>query len=151
MNEIEQFFLSFIHEHKLDPKTTYVSSFHFELNEYLANELLRLVLIGQKRATASSYLSFELSGEKLPKVGDYHIITDFNGVPRCVIQTTHITIMPFKDLTFDIVKREGEDVDLLSWRRGHEKFFTAEGKLLGYTFSDNMLVVFEDFKVVFQK
>lgn len=47
MHEIEQFFLSFIDEQKLDPKTTYVSSFHFELNEYLANELLKLVLIGQ--------------------------------------------------------------------------------------------------------
>lgn len=151
MHEIEQFFLSFIHAHKLDPKTKYVSSFHFELSEYLANELLRLVLIGQKRATASSYVGYELSGEELPKVGDYNIVTDFNGVPRCVIQTTQITIMPFKDLTFDIVKREGEDDDLSSWRRGHEKFFTAEGKSLGYTFSDDMLVVFEDFEVVFQK
>lgn len=59
--------------------------------------------------------------------------------------------MPFKDLTFDIVKCEGEDDDLLSWRIGHEKFFIAEGKSLGYTFSDDMHVVFEDFEVVFQK
>lgn len=62
-----------------------------------------------------------------------------------------MTLLPFKDLTFDIVKREGEDDTLESWQKGHEKFFTAEGFDMVYSFTKEMLVVFEDFEVVYQE
>lgn len=151
MNKIQAFFSRFLDLTKRDANTHYVDVYHFELNEYLANELLRLVLIGQKKATASSYESFRLGKEALPKIGDLNIITDFVGNPRCVVETKQITIMPFMNYTYDIVKREGEDDNLESWRQGHIRFFTAEGKDLGYTFGEDMLVVFEDFEVVYQE
>lgn len=151
MNKLDIFWQNFLKDTNRDQNTKYVSSFHFELNEYLATELLRLVLIGQKRATASSYHSYQIEGNPLPKIGDLNIITDFDGNPKGVIETTQITILPFKDLTFDIVKREGEDDTLESWQKGHIKFFEAEGKELGYTFTWDMKVVFEDFKLVYQK
>lgn len=151
MNNIQTFFNRFIEHTHRDPNARYVDVYHFELNEYWANELLRLVLIGQKKATASSYDSFKLGNETLSQKGDLNIITDFAGNPRCVVETKQITIMPFKDFTYDIVKREGEDDNLESWRQGHIRFFTAEGKALGYTFSEDMLVVFEDFEVVYQE
>lgn len=56
-----------------------------------ANELLRLVLIGKKRATASSLLKYELDGQPIPRVGDLSIVTDWEGIPRCVIETTEVT------------------------------------------------------------
>ena len=76
-------------------------------------------------------------------------MTDFDGNPRCIIETQMITIMPFKDFTFDIIKREGEDDCLETWVTNHKKFFTIEGDEMGFTFSEDMLVVFEDFKVVY--
>ena len=88
--------------------------FHFELTEKVANELLRLVLIGQKKATASSLWSYEIRGEKLPKVGDLSVVTDWEGSPKCVIETTSVAIIPFSEITYDICKREGED----NWNHG---------------------------------
>lgn len=151
MDKINEFFTRFIQKTHRDKNTTYMDVYHFELTEYWANELLRLVLIGQKKATSSSYDAFIIENEPLPKVGDLSIITDFAGNPRCVVETKQITILPFKDFTFDIVKREGEDDHLESWQNGHTKFFTNEGKKLGYTFSEDMKVVFEDFEVVYQE
>ena len=118
--------------------------FHFELTEKVANELLRLVLIGQKKATASSLWSYEIRGEKLPKVGDLSVVTDWEGSPKCVIETTSVAIIPFSEITYDICKREGEDNSLESWRKGHIKYFTEEGKHTGYDFKEDMPVVFED-------
>lgn len=149
MDKIKAFWETFLFDNQLDKHMTYASVFHFELTEYWANELLRLVLIDQKKATASSLNSYQINGEKLPQIGDFNIITDFNGNPKAIIQTTKVTILPFKDLTFDIVKREGEDDTLESWQKGHMKFFEAEGKAMGYTFSDDMDVVFEDFKLIY--
>lgn len=147
----EGFWAGFLRETGRDTDTRYFECFHFEMSEKWANELLRLVLIGQKRATASSLWAFEKEGGRLPGAGDLSIVTDWEGNPRCVIQTTAVTVMPFRDITFDICRREGEDDDLESWRRGHTRFFTEEGKELGYAFSEDMPVVFEDFEVVYVK
>lgn len=147
---IEEFWKSFIDKNKLPCSTSYISSLHFELTEKWANELLRLVLIGQKKATSSAYISFELENERVPEAGDYSIVTDWLGVPRCVIKTTAVKVLPYKDITLEICSREGEDDSLESWRKGHERFFIEDGKELGYKFSDELLVLFEDFEVVFK-
>lgn len=110
-----------------------------------------MVLSGKKQATASSLLSYEIEGCRIPQIGDYSIVTDWKGNPRCVIETTNVIILPFNQITFDICKREGEDDTLESWQKGHRNFFMEDGKKLGYEFSENMPVVFEDFKVVFSK
>ena len=149
--KVKDFWSSFLLEAGKDANTQYIECFHFELTEKLADKLLDLVLSGQKRATASSFHAFEIEEDRLPQVGDYSIITDWAGTPRCVIETTAVTILPFKEITYEICKREGEDDTLESWRDGHIRFFIEDGKELGYTFSEDMPVVFEDFKVVFVK
>lgn len=148
--KIDIFWKQFLMKTGRNENSKYLDVFHFELTEKFANELLRLVLIGQKKATASSLLSYEMEGERLPVVGDLSIVTDWEGVPKCVIETTVITIIPFSDITYDICKREGEDDTLESWRTGHIHFFKEEGKELGYEFTENMPVVFEDFEVVYK-
>ena len=148
--KVDLFWNEFLKETKRPDTTKYLDIFHFEISEKLANELLHLVLIGQKKATASSFWGYELEGENIPKVGDLSIVTDWEGVPRCVIETIAIAVIPFSDITYDICKREGEDDTLESWRAGHIRFFKEEGSEIGYEFRDDMPVVFEDFEVVYQ-
>ena len=148
---IGEFWLEFLQKTGKDPKIPYLESFHFDLNEKSANELLELVLAGKKRATASSLLAYEKENCRVPQVGDFSIVTDWDNNPRCVIETTAVTIYKFKEITFDICKREGEDECLETWQRGHAGYFTQDGKALGYEFSEDMPVVFEDFEVVYSK
>ena len=150
MSKIDAFFERF----KLkinDQHATFKEAFFFDLTKDVADYLLNLVLEGQKRATASSLYAYQIEKEELPKIGEYSIVTDFDGHPYAVIQTKAITILPFNEMTYDICKREGEDDTLSSWQQSHQHFFTEEGKLLGYSFSEDMLVVFEDFEVVYQE
>ena len=125
-----------------------LEKWHFELTEEACGRLLELVLAGKKRATSSSLEAFALSGEKLPKEGEMSVITDWDGNPRCVIRTVRVRILPYKHVTFEMAKLEGEDETLGSWRRNHERFFREEGEALGYRFSDDMQVVFEEFEAV---
>ena len=130
------------------PNIDELEHWHFELTESASNHLLDLVLAGKKRATSSSLLSFKLSGEEVPKEGDLSVITNWEGVPRCVVVTTTVRVMRYGDITFDIAKLEGEDDSLESWRASHERFFREEGAELGYSFSEDLDVVFEEFVVV---
>ncbi|NLO84888.1 MAG: ASCH domain-containing protein [Clostridiales bacterium] len=147
---IGEFWLIYITEARLSEGTKYIDSFHFGSDEKLANELLALVLIGQKQATTSCLKAYEIEGDELPKVGGYSIVTDWDGTPKCVIQTTQVTLLSLRDMTFDICKREGEDECLQTWREAHIPSFTQEGVELGYEFTEDQMVVFEDFKLVYQ-
>ena len=125
-----------------------LEKWHFEMNEKACNYLLDLVLKGKKSATSSSLDGYKCSEEEIPKVGDLSVITDWNGNPGCIIRTTNVLVIPFKDITFEIAKKEGEDDNLDSWRKNHIEFFKEEGKELGYQFNENMKVVFEEFEVI---
>ncbi len=151
MSEIELFWERFLQSTNRPKETKYLSSFHFEMTEKWANILLNMVLEGKKKATCSSLASFDFEGIDKPQVGDLNIVTDWSGKPRCIIETTNVTILPYKDMTYDICKREGEDDNLESWQEGHKRFFIAEGKEMGYSFSEDLLMVFEDFEVVYRE
>lgn len=121
---------------------------HFGMTEEMANGLLELVLAGKKRATASSLLGYEVEGEPVPAAGERSVITDWEGTPACVIETVRVRVIPFCDVTFDIAKLEGEDDTLASWQENHRCFFAEEGGEIGYTFTETMPVVFEEFEVI---
>ena len=103
---VQAFWEAFLQETDRPADTPCLESFHFDLTEKWANELLRLVLEGKKRATSSSLTCYEL---------------------------------------------EGEDDCLDSWRRSHINFFTAEGHEAGYVFTEDMPVIFEQFRVIYAK
>lgn len=148
--KIESFWQKFLAETGRDINTKYYEAFYFGDSEALANELLALILEGKKTATSSSLWAYEVEGEELPKVGGLSVVTDWDGNPHCVIETVAATLLPFSEMTFEICKREGEDETLESWRDGHIRFFTDEGEEVGYTFSEEMPILFEDFEVIYK-
>lgn len=127
---------------------TGLERWHFAMSEEMANALLRLVLTGKKRATASALPGYALSSEDIPQAGEMSVITWWDGTPACVVRTTRVSIIPYREITFDIARLEGEDNDLASWQRHHQSFFAAEGAELGYIFTEDMPIVFEEFEVI---
>lgn len=126
------------------------TSWYFGADQKTADELAELVLNGTKRATASLYESYIFEKEPIPKVGDYSVITNWEGEGKCIIQTTAINICPFKDVTEAFARREGEgDKSLDYWRDVHRHFFSLECDDMSKTFDEDMLVICEEFEVVY--
>ena len=73
-------------------------SWHFCSNEKDANELVELVLEGPKRGTASLHKLYELENESVPTVGGHSVLTDWEGVAKCIIKDVNVTILPFKEI-----------------------------------------------------
>ena len=78
---IEAFWKEFLAASGLPPETAYKEAFSFETSEYWANELLRLVLAGKKRATSSSLPAYEKEGEALPQPGVSCAIPGYSWAP----------------------------------------------------------------------
>src|SRR4051812_45021285 len=60
----------------------------------MATELALLVVRGTKRATASLVRDYADERLPLPAVGDFVVVVDGDGTPRCVWRTTEIEIKP---------------------------------------------------------
>jgi len=112
--------------------------------------LAGLVKKGIKKATASLHCLYEIENEPIPGVGDYIIIINWTGMAQCIIQIINVNIIPFKEVTEEFAAKEGEgDKTLSFWRKVHRKFFTLELKEYSKKFSEDMLMVCEEFEVVY--
>ncbi len=126
------------------------STWYFGSNKKEAAELAELVKKGTKRGTTSLYYWYEYEKEPLPLPGEYSVIVNWEGEAQCIIKTTKVTLLPFKDVTEELAKIEGEgDKSLEHWRDVHIRFFTEEMKDEVKQFTEDMIVVFEEFELVF--
>jgi len=118
----------------------------------MARELDELVLQGKKTATASLVEENKLNPESAPVPNGYSVVTDFEGNPRCGIQTTEIRHLPFDEVDAEFAFDEGEgDQTLADWRDGHWRYFSKEAKELKIEFDEKSPITCERFKLLFPK
>ena len=130
------------------PRATY-SSWHFCDNQADADELAELVRVGRKRATSGAFWSYAADKEPLPRVGDFSVITDWQGDAQCVIRTTVVEVVPFEAVSAEFAAAEGEgDGSLEQWREAHWAAFERELARGGRSPQLDMPVVCERFDVV---
>ena len=108
-----------------------------------ADYLAELVLMGQKTATSSAF-------EPLPKENELSVILDSKENAICIIETTKVEVIPFKEVSEDHAYKEGEgDRTLAYWQKLHENLFSNWLHEVGLHFSQDSLVVLEEFRVVY--
>ena len=114
------------------------------------DQLADLVKRGIKTATSSAYPLYGLEGEALPEAGEYSVILNSEEEGICVIRTTNVSIVPFREVDELHAYKEGEgDRSLQYWRTVHEDFFTKCMREAGLQFEESMNVVCEEFEVVY--
>lgn len=114
----------------------------------MADELIALILAGEKRATCALKRWYEEGGGpgRLPRVGDLSLALDGSGAPRAVIRTTEVRVGPVSSVDAAFAHDEGEgDKSLEYWLRAHRAFFRREAAREGFEYSDDMDAVFERF------
>ena len=113
--------------------------------------LAELVAKGVKTATASAYDEYVHYEEELPKVGDLDVVLDGQGQAVAIIETTKVTVIPFREVSADHAYKEGEgDRSLAYWRQVHEELFTKWLADIGLSFSPASKVVLEEFQLVYK-
>ena len=115
----------------------------------LADELLRAVLEGTKRATSELADEYLAAGDSLPRIGSHWIACDGAGAPRVVLRTVELRLGPFSSVDEGIARDEGEDDrSLASWQAGHRKYWTRIRARRGLEWTETDEIVFERFRVV---
>lgn len=147
----EKFWLEACATCGIDPATDYQVWF-FGNSEQQARELAELVIAGTKTATASVVEFNDQHPEVAPISDGFSVVTDFFGEPMCVIQTTEIRHLPFREVDAAFAYDEGEgDRTLEDWRQGHWAYFSREGIDSGYSFDERTLICCERFRLIFPR
>lgn len=115
-----------------------------------ADYLAELVLMGQKTATSSAFDLYAVGNEPLPKENELSVILDSKENAICIIETTKVEVIPFKEVSKDHAYKEGEgDRGLSYWQELHEELFSKCLHETGMTFSDERLIVSVEVRVVY--
>ena len=148
----EAFWQRYLATSGLDEGTRFIDLASFGDSVELADELLALVLIGRKRATAGSVAEYELDGIAIPQAGDRWIACDGQGVPRVVIEITEVRVGPLSSVDEQFAWDEGEgDRTRDDWLRGHTEYFRRTHADAGLDFHPDIPVAFERFEVAYRE
>lgn len=148
MNTIKNYWENYATKHNL-PLTLPDYWMFGDGSETMGDELGELVIRGLKTGTCSAQCTYELENEPIQQVGQYDIVLDGSNQPLAIIQYTKIEILPMNEVSEEFAISEGEgDLTYDYWYREHEKFFRWELEQYGLTFTPEMLLVCQNFKVV---
>jgi uncharacterized protein YhfF len=121
----------------------------------LRDRLVQAILDGEKTATSSLLLEYELDpDETLPVVGERSVVVDSAGRPVAVIETTAVAIVPLGEIDLGFARDEGEGFESVAdWRQAHVRFWESDElrAALGipdFRPDDGTLVVAERFRLV---
>ena len=130
---------------------TSFSADYYCADEYNANLCAQLILKGEKKASCSLEYWYSHEGEIMPVVGHLQVVTDWHGEPVCIVELTSVSLCRYNQVTAEFAAAEGEgDKTLEWWREAHWNFFSRECEELKITPNEDMMLVLERFKVVYQ-
>ena len=128
-------------------------SWYFHNNEKDANRLVELIVSGKKRAGSGLYSWYEEANADLPKVRTKHIITDFDGKARAIIEIIKVDTIPFNQISKDYAEMDmGTKIEpLKKWKKAHWDFFASAMEESGEKPTEEMLIVCEKFETIWTK
>ncbi|MBC2838399.1 ASCH domain-containing protein [Robiginitalea sp. SC105] len=116
-----------------------------------ADRNLKLICNGNKRSYSHSLLGIQHRGESLPQIGDFTILTDWEGNAKCILRTVAVRLKPFFSISSSYAKLEGEgDGSLEQWKEAHWESFARELAPFGRVPRESMIVVCEVFEKVYE-
>lgn len=124
-------------------------SYFFCNNKKDADDCADLVVQRIKQATSTSVWWFEKNSEKLPRIGDIAIVTNWDGCPKAIVRTTRVEVLKFKDTTPEYAYIEGEgDRSLQYWKKVHWDYYESEMKEFGEYPFEEMEIICEYFETI---
>jgi len=115
----------------------------------IPDELAKMVVVGRKTTTTSTYAGYEARNESIPHIGKCSIILDSKDKPVGIIEVINVKVMPMNEVPMGHRANEGDcGADGELWWDVHEEYFTSILAERGEAFSEDMLVVCEEFKLI---
>lgn len=130
------------------PKKPFVEA-AFAGGRHCTDKLISLYFQGKKTAGSSMVKDFITMGDPLPKVGNYWILLDSRGRPRCLVKTIKTEINIFGKIPRAVARAEGEgDLSVAHWKKVHRKAYLPFAAQWGIDDFEKAEVITEHFEIL---
>jgi len=107
MEDIYQDFWGAFLEQTGRPETTVMTDVtYFGGSEEESVTVLEQLLSGEKTAVGHCIPAYLAAKRRMPRIGDYTMVTDYYGNPCCILFTSDVTIAPMSEIPEDLRRRE---------------------------------------------
>ena len=125
---------------------------HYGNSRAIGDAIIPLVRDGEKTGTFSLAAEFDGKPDDAPSVGDYYVVTDFDGDPALLFRITEIEHVPFVGINATHVQVEGPAARTVEvWRKIHWDYWGSILRARGSEPSEDMPVIFQRFKLLFAR
>jgi uncharacterized protein YhfF len=115
----------------------------------LADMLIGLIASGEKTGTFSLPAEFRDTPAAAPVVGDYYVVTRFDGRPALLYRVTEVETLPFAAIGERHVAVEGPTLrEVEAWARYHWDYWTAVLARRGESPTPTMPIIFQRFTLI---
>ncbi|PIB28586.1 ASCH domain-containing protein [Maribacter sp. 4G9] len=123
---------------------------HFWDNKEDADYSAELVKKGAKKAVTDSLLGLQYRNQPLPKMGDFKVVTNWEGEAQCIIKLTSVKLKPYFSIDGAYAQLEGEgDKSLDNWKKTHWDYYTRELEPFERVPRESMILVCQEFERIF--
>jgi uncharacterized protein YhfF len=114
----------------------------------LCERLTGFIIGRQKTGVFSQPEDFE--DGRLPRAGEYAVLVDFSGEPRCLIRYDDCVVLPFSAVGPEHLAVETAALrDVAAWRKLHRDYWAPVFAARGAAFADDLPIVFQRFTVLY--
>lgn len=145
----EDFWAAFLEETGT-PETTFLENYtYFGDSEEASVDALEQFLSGERTAVSHCVSAYLATKQRMPRIGDYTMVTDFYGNPGCILHTLDVTIAPMSELSKTLIEQECPGVERESWLQDRRKEYTALAERFGFHYNDDLPVLMETVELVY--
>lgn len=132
------------------PENTYMDRCtYFGGSEEESVEILEQLLRGEKTAISHCVSQYIVKKQRMPRLGDHIMVTDFYGNPCCILKTVGVTIEPLPQLPRELMVQEKPGITAEVWLSDKQAEFEALAKKHGFHYHPELPVLMETVAVVY--
>ena len=132
------------------PETTVMTDVtYFGASEEESVAVLEQLLAGEKTAVGHCIPSYLATRRRMPRIGDYTMVTDFYGNPCCIFHTVDVTIAPMPEIPEPLRRKESPLLTPEEWLTRKQEECRELAKKTKFHYHDEIPLLLETVELVF--
>ena len=150
MEDIYQDFWGAFLEQTGRPETTVMTDVtYFGGSEEESVTVLEQLLSGEKTAVGHCIPAYLAAKRRMPRIGDYTMVTDFYGNPCCILLTSDVTIAPMPEIPENLRRRECPELTPEQWLTRQQAESRDLAGRLKFHYNEEIPLLMETVEMVF--
>ncbi len=150
LSKLDEYWKNFLTKNNRDEDEKCSGDLTFDGKCFENAQINSIVLAGQKTAFFTTLANYTIDNEPLPLMGEIYLLVDVQNNPVCVLEIDSVNILPFNEVTLEMVNREGECQNLDEWKEKMQEVIEDEAAIYGYEFTPDIRLVYQTFKVIYK-